>query len=268
MAAFKHKASSRTGAAATFGDRLRARIGRSLRYVAAMVYASRDIYWERQVVHYSGLSRYWRYGPVEEVTLSDFVSGHSVWIVDHAESTYSDHEIVERSRSRVGEHGYRLLTNNCEHFCNWCVTDLSRSAQIGRPLELSTRAIDLAASIVPGLLGIGGHNLGVNQDKLGMHDRQSSCLRGGCIEAAWRIFPERPALEVLHQSRYSDCGREHERSLSDVYSRYRVAKHAIVPSLTTTIGLAYAQVRSHSHCLDASYSHRHELIVFRGSLGS
>src|SRR5271156_4266726 len=51
-----------------------------------------------------------------------------------------------------------------------------------------------------------------------MHDRQGSCLRGGCIEAAWRIFPERPALEVLHQSRYLDCGREHESSLSDVHS--------------------------------------------------
>src|ERR1700691_4237811 len=51
-----------------------------------------------------------------------------------------------------------------------------------------------------------------------MHDRQSSCLRGRCIEAAWRIFPKRPALEILHQSRYLDCGREHERSLSNVYS--------------------------------------------------
>jgi hypothetical protein len=101
-----------------------------------------------RVVHYSGLSRYWRSGPVEEVSLSDFVSGHSVWIVDHAEPTYSAHDIVGRARARVGEHDYRLLTNNCEHFCNWCVIGLSHSAQIGRPLEFSSRALDLAASIV------------------------------------------------------------------------------------------------------------------------
>jgi hypothetical protein len=101
-----------------------------------------------KVVHYSGLSRYWRSGPVEEVTLSDFVSGDPVWVVDHAESTYSSHEIVERARSRVGEHDYRLLTNNCEHFCNWCVSGLSHSEQIGRPLEFSSRALGLAASIV------------------------------------------------------------------------------------------------------------------------
>lgn len=101
-----------------------------------------------KVVHYSGLSRYWRSGPVEEVTLSDFVSGHSVWIVDHAQSTYSANVIVGRARSRVGEHDYRLLTNNCEHFCNWCVIGLSQSAQIRRLLEFSSRAFDLAASIV------------------------------------------------------------------------------------------------------------------------
>jgi hypothetical protein len=46
----------------------------------------------------------------------------------------------------------------------------------------------------------------------------SSCLRGRCTETAWRIFPERAALEILHQSRYLDCGGEHERSLGDVYS--------------------------------------------------
>jgi len=97
-----------------------------------------------KVVHYAGLSRYWRSGPVEEVTLSDFVAGHPVWIVDHAESTYSAHEIVGRARSRVGERDYRLLTNNCEHFCNWCVSGFSRSAQIGRPLEFSSRALSFS----------------------------------------------------------------------------------------------------------------------------
>jgi hypothetical protein len=31
-------------------------------------------------------------------------------------------------------------------------------------------------------------------------------------------IPQAAALEIPHQSRYLDCGREHERSLSDVYS--------------------------------------------------
>jgi hypothetical protein len=29
----------------------------------------------------------------------------------------------ERARSRLGESRYRLLTNNCEHFCSWALRD-------------------------------------------------------------------------------------------------------------------------------------------------
>jgi len=89
-----------------------------------------------RVVHYSGLSGFWQCGPVEEVSLSVFVNGHPVWILDHVESQYSPEEIVRRARSRLGENDYRLLTNNCEHFCNWCVSGISRSTQVERRLQL------------------------------------------------------------------------------------------------------------------------------------
>jgi Lecithin retinol acyltransferase len=101
-----------------------------------------------KVVHYAGLCRSWHPGPVEEVTISQFAFGHPVWIVDHPESIYSAEEIVRRARLRVGEHDYRLLTNNCEHFCNWCVSGFSRSAQIERPSEFPAIAIVLAARLV------------------------------------------------------------------------------------------------------------------------
>jgi Lecithin retinol acyltransferase len=38
--------------------------------------------------------------------------------------------VVHRARSRVGEDGYRLLTNNCEHFCEWCLSGQHRSYQV------------------------------------------------------------------------------------------------------------------------------------------
>jgi hypothetical protein len=104
-----------------------------------------------KVVHYSGLSVPWRFGPVEEVTISDFVYGHPMWVVEHAESTYSAHEIVRRARSRIGEHAYRLLTNNCEHFCNWCVNGLSHRAQVERRLEFSSHPLCLLATITSAL---------------------------------------------------------------------------------------------------------------------
>ncbi len=101
-----------------------------------------------KVMHYAGLSRSWRSGPVEEVTLARFAFGHPVQIVDHPESIYSAEEIVRRARSRVGEQAYRLLTNNCEHFCNWCVSGLNRSVQIERPAGFPARTVCLAARLV------------------------------------------------------------------------------------------------------------------------
>ena len=83
-----------------------------------------------RVVHYSGLSGFWQCGPVEEVPLSQFAVGRPVHIVDHDRSPYSPEEIVRRARSRIGENDYRLLTNNCEHFCNWCLRGVSHSAQV------------------------------------------------------------------------------------------------------------------------------------------
>jgi hypothetical protein len=87
-----------------------------------------------RVVHYSGFSGTWQCGPVEEVSLSRFVKGRPVRTVDHPELRYSPDEIVHRARSRLGENDYRLFTNNCEHFCNWCLSGVSRSPQVERRL--------------------------------------------------------------------------------------------------------------------------------------
>jgi hypothetical protein len=92
-----------------------------------------------RVVHYSGLSGFWQCGPVEEVSLARFANGRPVQIVDHPEAQYAPEEIVQRARSRLGENDYRLLTNNCEHFCNWCVSGVSRSDQVERRLQLPLR---------------------------------------------------------------------------------------------------------------------------------
>jgi hypothetical protein len=94
-----------------------------------------------RVVHYSGLSGAWQCGPVEEVPVLRFANGHEVRIADHLDPAYSPEEIVRRARSRLGENDYRLLTNNCEHFCNWCLSGVSRSAQVARPFGLPFRVL-------------------------------------------------------------------------------------------------------------------------------
>ena len=84
------------------------------------------------VVHYAGLSRSWRRGPVEVISLSEFSPGESLWVRWTPAARHAGPPAVRRALSRLGEDTYRLLTNNCEHFCAWCVEGDSRSLQVER----------------------------------------------------------------------------------------------------------------------------------------
>jgi len=87
-----------------------------------------------KVVHYAGFAGSDRgpahRGPVEEVTLAYFAAGHTVAVRPNPFPKYDADEAVRRARSRLGENRYRLLTNNCEHFCAWCLLGESRSEQV------------------------------------------------------------------------------------------------------------------------------------------
>lgn len=83
-----------------------------------------------KVVHYAGLSRYWRRGPVEEVPLEQFAGGRPVQIKPAAYARFSHAEIVARARSRLGENCYRITSNNCEHLCEWCIHGEAQSEQV------------------------------------------------------------------------------------------------------------------------------------------
>jgi len=83
-----------------------------------------------RVVHYAGLAGGLQRGPVEEVPVAQFARGRIVWIKSHAPASFECREVIERARSRVGEDCYRLLTNNCEHLCEWCLRGEPRSYQV------------------------------------------------------------------------------------------------------------------------------------------
>ncbi len=84
-----------------------------------------------RVIHYGGLAHGWRRGPVEDVSLERFARGHGIR-VRHKPPRFDRREVVERARSRLGERSYRILTNNCEHFCAWALRGESRSTQVER----------------------------------------------------------------------------------------------------------------------------------------
>jgi hypothetical protein len=100
-------------------------------------YTHHGIYVGRgRVVQYGGLSFGLRRGPVEEVPLSQFAQGRTIWIRQQESSTLDRDEVVRRARVRLGENRYHVLTNNCEHFCEWCVRGEHRSYQVD---ELAAR---------------------------------------------------------------------------------------------------------------------------------
>jgi hypothetical protein len=88
-----------------------------------------------KVVHYAGLVRGPFRGPIEEVSLAQFACGRSVWTRRANLPAFDPQEVIRRARSRVGENHYRILRNNCEHFCEWCLRGESRSYQVERFLS-------------------------------------------------------------------------------------------------------------------------------------
>ena len=84
---------------------------------------------EGRVIHYGALMYDIIRRPVEEVSLQQFSGGRPVFLVLHAESTFDAEEVIRRARSRLGEKRYRLFSNNCEHFVEWCLHGVSRSFQ-------------------------------------------------------------------------------------------------------------------------------------------
>jgi hypothetical protein len=102
-----------------------------------------------KIVHYAGLARGWRRGPVEEVSLADFSRGRPVRVRPCASPRFDPGEVVSRALSRLGENSYRILSNNCEHFCEWCVRGENRSRQVeswrGWPRRMFHAAVALIA---------------------------------------------------------------------------------------------------------------------------
>ncbi len=113
-----------------------------------------------RVVHYAGLCRSLNRGPVEEAVLQRFAAGRSVWIKPCPCPRFEGEEAVRRARSRLGENRYRLLTNNCEHFCAWCLFGRNQSTQVEAWLMWPRAAMLTVVALLKALRGRPGNNLG------------------------------------------------------------------------------------------------------------
>jgi len=101
-----------------------------------------------KVVHYGALAHCLHRGPVEEVSLAHFTYGHPAWVRSGEGPGFDCAEVIRRARSRLGEARYRLLSNNCEHFCEWCLYGQHRSYQVEEMFARPRRVIHAADALV------------------------------------------------------------------------------------------------------------------------
>ncbi len=104
------------------GDHL---VTKRLGYTHHGIYLGRN-----KVIHYSGLANGLRAGPVEITSLDNFSQGKHTYVQSHDKRVFCHKQTVKRARSRLTEDKYNLLTNNCEHFINWCIYGKVRSEQV------------------------------------------------------------------------------------------------------------------------------------------
>jgi cell wall-associated NlpC family hydrolase len=83
-----------------------------------------------RVIHYAGYDRHFRRGPVEEVPLERFAGGRGWQVKPWTTPTHAGASAVQRARARLGENRYSLWSNNCEHFVEWAIGGMPRSAQV------------------------------------------------------------------------------------------------------------------------------------------
>lgn len=76
---------------------------------------------------------------IHETTIIGFLDNLDIYdgffILDFSKydgKVYSAAQTIKRAKSKIGEMGYDLLDNNCEHFAMWCKTGIKRSRQTER----------------------------------------------------------------------------------------------------------------------------------------
>ena len=101
----------------------------------------------RRVIHYAGLNDILdlEHVRIEEVSLAEFTRGRICSVRKHPQRRYTPQQSISRARSRLDENLYSLITNNCEHFVNWCIDGKHRSKQVETGIQIIKAVINHCA---------------------------------------------------------------------------------------------------------------------------
>ncbi|RLS52557.1 MAG: hypothetical protein DWH91_16395 [Planctomycetota bacterium] len=112
------------------------------------------------IIHWSGI---WRnaddracdgliakqYGTIRQEPYELFARDLPVTIQPY-QTGFEPDEVVQRALSRIGERGYHLTENNCEHFAVWCKIGKHHSAQVWAIHRVVRRTASAAVRIFAG----------------------------------------------------------------------------------------------------------------------
>ncbi len=77
---------------------------------------------------------------VIETSLLDFLKGGKLEVAEYSSKDLANkrkpEEVVEYAKAHLGDMGYDLINNNCEHFSNECAFGLHKSSQVEEALFL------------------------------------------------------------------------------------------------------------------------------------
>lgn len=106
-------------------------------------------------------------------TLKTFAKGDKVSLDTWEEAVFSPEEIAQRAMSAIGtkKGTYNLISNNCEHFANWC--------RCGRLISHQKRLVNTVADLVLSGSPVGRSLRGVIREICEYQDRKARGLYAG-----------------------------------------------------------------------------------------
>lgn len=117
-----------------------------------------------RMIHYtSNAGERSKHCTIQETSLTRFIGGSDVVDVVgfpdaiEGKKCLSRAEAVANARSRLGEGGYKVLSNNCQHFAIWCRTGIKFSGQSS--FVKPSASVYNALPHAPDLLGIKGMSI-------------------------------------------------------------------------------------------------------------
>lgn len=108
-----------------------------------------------KIVHFSGGPTNKRNATIRKVNRASFAAGGKIEVVRYG-TCYAFNVVAQRAESRIGEDGYDLFGNNCEHFARWCKTGEHKSEQVKDGASGAAGGVGVGAATVGGVAAVGG----------------------------------------------------------------------------------------------------------------